>query len=87
VLAQSADFDVIVCDLTMPGMDGPDFYAALRERTPQLLPRVLFCSGGLINARLRQFAKTVPNQFLDKPVALEILCAAMDRIARDTPKA
>jgi CheY-like chemotaxis protein len=82
VLSERDDFDVIVCDLTMPEMDGPALYDALRSRSPQLLDRVLFCSGGLISARLREFAAKIPNVFLDKPISLDVLCAAIERIAR-----
>jgi two-component system NtrC family sensor kinase len=81
VLTRS-DFDVILCDLTMPDMDGPALYDALRSRAPQLLPRLLFCSGGLITTRLREFAARIPNAFLDKPIALDALCAAIERVAR-----
>jgi CheY-like chemotaxis protein len=86
ILAQRTDFDVIVCDLSMPDMDGPEFYEALRVRAPQLLARVLFCSGGLIPPRLREFAASVPNEFLDKPIALEALCAALDRVSHGAPR-
>ena len=82
VLSQRPDFDVILCDLTMPDMDGPALYDALRTRAPQLLDRVLFCSGGLISARLRDGAARIPNVFLDQPIALDALCAAIERVAR-----
>ena len=55
VLVDRPDFDVILCDLSMPDMDGPALYDALRFQAPQLLDRVLFCSGGLISARLREW--------------------------------
>jgi len=82
VLAKRTDFDVILCDLTMPDMDGADLYDALRSYAPQMLPKVLFCSGGLISARLREFAARIPNAFLDKPIALDALCDAIERVAR-----
>jgi CheY-like chemotaxis protein len=82
VLAEGGDFDVILCDLTMPDMDGPDLYDALRSKAPQLLDRVLFCSGGLISTRLRDFAARIPNVFLDKPIALDALCAAIEQVVR-----
>ncbi|MET0385956.1 MAG: response regulator [Polyangiales bacterium] len=82
VLTKRPDFDVILCDLTMPDMDGPALYDELQTMAPQLLPRLLFCSGGLISARLRDFAARIPNAFLDKPIALDALCAAIERVAR-----
>jgi CheY-like chemotaxis protein len=80
VLARSTDFDVILCDLTMPGMDGLQFYDALRVQAPQLLPRVLFCTGGFVSVRLREFSKSIPNPFLNKPITVEVLCAALERV-------
>jgi len=82
VLAARPDIDVILCDLTMPDMDGPALYDALRSNAPQMLPKLLFCSGGLISARLRDFAARIPNAFLDKPIALDALCDAIERVAR-----
>jgi two-component system, NtrC family, sensor kinase len=82
VISERSDFDVILCDLTMPDMDGPALYSALSRQAPQLLPRVLFCTGGLISARMRDFAASIPNAFLDKPIALDALCEAIERVAR-----
>jgi CheY-like chemotaxis protein len=82
LVTQRPDFDVILCDLTMPDMDGPDLYDALRSHAPQLLPRVLFCSGGFVTSRLRDFAARIPNAFLDKPIALDALCAALENVVR-----
>jgi CheY-like chemotaxis protein len=80
-LSLRVDFDVIVCDLTMPDTDGPAFYAALRTLAPQLMDRVVFYSGGLVTSRLRAFAASVPNVFLEKPISVERLAAAIERVA------
>jgi len=82
VIAEQSDFDVILCDMMMPDMDGAALYDELRSRAPKLLPRMLFCTGGLISTRMRKFAASVPNRFLDKPIGLEALCAAIDGVAR-----
>jgi CheY-like chemotaxis protein len=84
ILSERADFDVIVCDLTMPDVDGPAFYAALRGGSCKLLDRIVFCSGGLVTPRLREFAASIPNLFLEKPIAVETLVAAMQRVVRST---
>ena len=79
-LASRSDYDVIVCDLSMPDVDGPAFYEALSASTPHLLERLVFFSGGLMTARLRTFVASVPNLFLEKPITVEALCAAIERV-------
>jgi CheY-like chemotaxis protein len=81
LLVERQDFEAIVCDLAMPELDGPAFYEALRSQAPQLLDRVLFYSGGLVTVRSRDFAASIPNVFLEKPIALETLSAAIRRVA------
>jgi PAS domain S-box-containing protein len=68
ILQTDRRFDVILCDLMMPVTDGPEVYAALTERAPELLPRVVFCSGGAFTARARGFVDSVPNLLLGKPM-------------------
>jgi len=39
---QERHYDVIVCDLRMPELDGPAFYAILTRQYPALRQRVIF---------------------------------------------
>nr|WP_228530789.1 MULTISPECIES: PAS domain S-box protein [Myxococcaceae] len=74
-LASGEHFDLILCDLMMPHMSGMDFHAALAERFPVLLPRVVFLTGGGFTPRARAFLEAVPNAKLDKPFDPEALQA------------
>jgi len=38
------DYDLIICDIRMPVMDGRAFYGQLRSVHPQLSERVVFCT-------------------------------------------
>ncbi|MEO7599495.1 MAG: response regulator, partial [Opitutus sp.] len=58
-------FDVVLLDLTMPGMDGEETLAGLRSITPQV--RVLLVSGYSENDRIAQLATHGPLLFLQKP--------------------
>jgi signal transduction histidine kinase/ActR/RegA family two-component response regulator len=73
VLEKDTAFDVILCDLMMPEIDGPMFYDALRERAPALVPCVVFCSGGAFTARAKEFLGSVKNAFLPKPIDVPAL--------------
>lgn len=60
-------FDLILCDLRMPGMSGMDFYEKLGETVPEMIPRVVFCTGATLSPDIRQFFDRVPNRILEKP--------------------
>jgi DNA-binding response OmpR family regulator len=38
------DYDIILCDLAVAGLDGPTFYRRLTETRPQLVERLTFLS-------------------------------------------
>jgi signal transduction histidine kinase len=78
ILAHDTDFDVIICDVMMPSVDGPMVYAYIRENVPQLASRILFCTGGAFTARVREFLEQIPNIVLDKPVRPQLLRSAID---------
>jgi CheY-like chemotaxis protein len=42
---QEQPYDVILCDLRMPELDGPAFYAILTRQYPALRQRVIFLTG------------------------------------------
>ena len=42
---RSEPYDVILCDLRMPELDGPAFYAILTRQYPALRQRVIFLTG------------------------------------------
>lgn len=81
-------FDVIVADLTLPGMDGMVFFEEVRTRFPSLATRVLFVTGGSTSTRAEQFLKKTRNEVLLKPVMHDRLRSAIERVAAkaDAPK-
>jgi PAS domain S-box-containing protein len=73
-------FDLLLCDLMMPGMSGMDLYAELVRCAPQLAKRMVFLTGGAFTVRAREFLETVPNPRLEKPIALEALRSAIQEM-------
>jgi CheY-like chemotaxis protein len=70
-VARSEAVDAVVCDLHMPGMDGPAFHEKLRRERPGLAARTVFITGDVISNSAR--APQVRQPVLTKPFALEKL--------------
>jgi signal transduction histidine kinase/ActR/RegA family two-component response regulator len=78
-LEEDASFDVILCDLMMPNMDGPLFYEALAKAHPELIERIVFCSGGTFTPRAEQFVATCARPLVHKPIhPTELLAVLLD---------
>ena len=60
-------FDVLLCDLMMPGMDAPALHDALCKVAPAQAKRMVFMTGGAFTARARDFLERAPNARVDKP--------------------
>jgi len=76
-LISGEHFDVILCDLMMPGMTGMDLYAELRGQATEKADRMMFLTGGAFSSTARSFLDKVPNQRFDKPFNLQNLRAAV----------
>lgn len=69
-------FDVVVCDLMMPGIDGVAIYKRFLEDSPYLASRTIFCTGGAFGERARQFVARTGRPVLEKPVSKDALVDA-----------
>ena len=66
-IESGARFDLVLCDLVMPGMSGKDVYLSLRDYREDMLPRVFFMTGGFFPSELRTFLGSIRNTVLHKP--------------------
>jgi signal transduction histidine kinase len=66
-------FDVILCDLMMPGLSGMDLYERIGQERPELAQRVVFMTGGAFTERARAFLAKTRRPQVRKPFRREEL--------------
>lgn len=64
------EFDVVLCDVVMPDVSGPQVYEAVRERHPKLADRFVFITGDALHEKSRSFLSSIANPVLTKPFEL-----------------
>ncbi len=76
-------FDLIISDIKMPVMGGPDLYKQLSDQANPLARRVIFITGDTVAPETRRFLQGVDNAVLSKPFRLrdvrESVRAALSR--------
>jgi CheY-like chemotaxis protein/two-component sensor histidine kinase len=61
-------YDVILCDLMMPGMTGMDVHAAVVAIDEEQARRMVFMTGGAYTSRASEFLERVENPRVEKPL-------------------
>lgn len=62
-----ADYDLILSDLRMPGVSGPDLHARLAETKPHLIERMGFVTGDTLGSSMDDFLRGCGRPVLEKP--------------------
>jgi CheY-like chemotaxis protein len=60
-------YDLMLCDLSMPDMDGVTFYQHLKRAAPELAERVVVVTGGAFTPRQAAFLEETGVSRLEKP--------------------
>jgi two-component system cell cycle sensor histidine kinase/response regulator CckA len=72
-------YDLIVCDLKMPRLDGPSFFRELEKRNAPLSRRILFVTGDVAGTEAERFLEESGCRWLAKPFRLkDLLRSASD---------
>jgi CheY-like chemotaxis protein len=82
-IIRTSSIDAIVCDLRMPGMDGPAFHERLRRERPGLAARTVFITGDVVTTSGRM--TSIRQPVLSKPFAFEKLEETLVALMRGAP--
>jgi signal transduction histidine kinase/ActR/RegA family two-component response regulator len=77
-------YDVVLCDLMMPAGGGERLYRTLLGFAPDVARKVVFITGGAVTDGARQFLRSQPQPVLEKPLDLDQLALAVEKLRRGT---
>jgi CheY-like chemotaxis protein len=81
------EFDLMLCDHRMAGMNGTEVFEAVVAIRPNLRDRFAFMSGDVLNVELASFALDHGTPLLEKPFTLERLVEVVAEVAwADQPR-
>ena len=75
--AAQRSYDLVICDLKMPGLDGQHFYEALARSGSPLRDRVIFVTGDPLSAPTLEFFENYHLPYVPKPFRVEELLQAV----------
>ena len=70
-------FDLVICDLKMPRLDGKAFYRELSDASPDLARHVIFVTGDVAGTEVEKFLEESGCRWLAKPFRLGDLLRAV----------
>jgi CheY-like chemotaxis protein len=77
-------FDLVLCDLRMPEMDGQAFYDEIQRNHPQILKRIVFVTAQANSSDYGPFLRTTGIPIIEKPFTLSQLRQAVGKVMGPT---
>ncbi len=81
-LLEAEKFDIVLCDLIMPGMTGMQLFETLRLRDPAQAARFVFLTGGTSSPEARSFLLGVDNPRAYKPLGADEIVRLIGKCLR-----
>lgn len=69
-LLEKESFDLIISDFKMPGMNGQQFYEAVKQKKPEVAQRIMFMTADMKSDEMQAFLRATGNAHLEKPFTL-----------------
>ena len=79
-------YDLVICDLRMPRLDGTAFYDALVRTGSAVRDRIIFITGDTLSPRTIEFLERNKLPYLAKPFLVEEIKLAVNRALTAGPQ-
>ncbi len=66
-------YDLMFCDVMMPGFGGMEVFEAVRSRAPGREAHIVFMSGGTFTTQAHEFLGQTPCRWIDKPFDRDLI--------------
>ena len=83
---QRREYDLVLLDLRMPGINGRDIYNWLKENRPSRERKIIFMTGDTFEPQTREFIKQTGNRVLLKPFRIKDLKETIARASSPAGK-
>jgi len=77
---QARHYDLILCDLRLPELDGQDLYHRLKTEAPAMHQRMIFLTGDILNPASIEFLQQHNLVWLPKPCSVAEIRAAIQQV-------
>lgn len=77
-IAGGERYDLVLCDMRMPGRSGMDVYEAIARIAPEQARRMIFLTGGASSQSAQEFLNASGRVVIEKPFAVDDLLARID---------
>jgi PAS domain S-box-containing protein len=77
-------YDIILCDIKMPNLNGREMVKILGEEDPDKLKKLVICSGDTVSPETQSFISHTGLRTLNKPFTLKELAKTLKKVLAET---
>jgi len=80
-LLETESIDMIISDVRMPGMNGPDMYRIVKNVAPRFSRKILFITGDTLSSDVVTFFRESACPYMEKPLHPEELLSMVEKLS------
>lgn len=82
-MLEANNFDVILSDIYMPGLDGAEFLNRLNDKHPLMAQKIAFITGNDLAENTISFLESCGRPYLSKPFMPQDILSLIEKLGRD----